>query len=587
MISHGNRAPTPDNRARPRWPGPGYARGVSRRHRTSQALQRLALGCFVVCTPAWLVPVHAAQAQSESLHQYIPDLTPDEVSLQVAAASTHGTALVNGGHVVRAPDLTHPAAPQPALQAAPGDSAGMEEVGRRSPRFAPDRVTSLEGTVPYYDVFTPSIAPFKRVTALDAVVLALDGVTPVLTVAQPRIRNLAVEGEQSEPPDRRPRDRFWGDVLVDFTEGARVPLPSISPESRILVLRSAPKLDLGVARDAADNFFLISRAGPLEGQVRVTYLMDSPRMYFASEIPRVPANALAKELPPLPDSIRERGLRLARALNLTPESDLRTAITALTAHFRSFEESRTPPPNTGDVLIDLVQGKKGICRHRAYGFVVIAQSLGIVARFVQNEAHAWVEVKLPGMGFMRVDLGGSPHGLEPRGSEDKPRYQPAQPDTLPRPAAFEAAYAAAARAVKRTQATGGAGGAEGVAGSNQSYAGRWVKPSNTLSGAAVANGKQPIHVVLDHGGESIHRGASMHLHGEVLDGDGSGVASMGVEVSLGLPERADQLYLGATTTDESGVFDAELLVPQDLPVGEYQLFVVAVGNETYAPGMAR
>jgi transglutaminase-like putative cysteine protease len=42
-------------------------------------------------------------------------------------------------------------------------------------------------------------------------------------------------------------------------------------------------------------------------------------------------------------------------------------------------------------LLDLARGKRGVCRHRAYAFVIVAQALGIPARFVQNEAHAWVE----------------------------------------------------------------------------------------------------------------------------------------------------------------------------------------------------
>src|SRR5690606_17097450 len=67
---------------------------------------------------------------------------------------------------------------------------------------------------------------------------------------------------------------------------------------------------------------------------------------------------------------------------------------------------------------------RGVCRHRAYAFVVTAGALGLSSRLVQNEAHAWVEV-FDGDGFVRVDLGGAALDL------DMPALDPSLPLHIP------------------------------------------------------------------------------------------------------------------------------------------------------------
>ena len=143
------------------------------------------------------------------------------------------TAIVYDGEVIPAPEGGPLRPGEQPMVAHPGDGLSSESPGRRSPSFRPDRITDLEGTLGYYTVFTPSIAPFKRVSALDAVGPSADGV-PVLGVAHPEVTQpVPVEGAVAPAPDGRARDRFWGSVVLDFTSGQRVPFPSVSP--RILM----------------------------------------------------------------------------------------------------------------------------------------------------------------------------------------------------------------------------------------------------------------------------------------------------------------------------------------------------------------
>jgi len=74
---------------------------------------------------------------------------------------------------------------------------------RPRPAFGHGAEVELEGTLGYFEVFTPGITPFKRVSALDGVALA-DGV-PVLGVVDAARVPVAIEGLSAAPPDARAR----------------------------------------------------------------------------------------------------------------------------------------------------------------------------------------------------------------------------------------------------------------------------------------------------------------------------------------------------------------------------------------------
>jgi transglutaminase-like putative cysteine protease len=547
------------------------------------------LAFATVC--AWTLAALDARAD-EVLHEFVSDIDPDESVLALMEQEADPSAIVYDGEVLSAPEAAADGN-APAMVATPGDGRLGEQPGQRSPTFRPDRQTELEGSLEYYEAFNPSIAPFKRVTSLDATQLGDDGVTPVLGIHDARRRPMKVEGADAKPPDRRPRDRFWGQVQLDFSHGRALPLPSVSPESRILSLRTEPAIELAIERDAADNFFAVAK-GPLPSrQVSVVFLTDAPRSYFGTALPHTTVATLAGEVPPVPEAVRVRALGFVKQLGIGPNSDVAAALSALTAHFRAFVESTEPPPDTGDIYLDLARAKKGICRHRAYAFVVTAHALGIPARFVQNEAHSFVEVKLPRIGWMRIDLGGAAHGLTAHGASDRPTYQAAEPDPLPRPAAYEASYSLLGRDVKGVRRPG-----------DQELEGRWVAPD--LEGAAARakghasfmagpNSRVPrdtssraaLTVELDQRHASVLRGEQLSVSGRVHDAAGQGIAGMRIEVSLAAETRRERMLLGVTVSAEHGAFVGAFGIPPDLAAGDYQLVVVTPGNATYAPAIAQ
>lgn len=526
-------------------------------------------------------------ASQPVLHQPVPDITAEEVQ---AALVRHG--LAGAGSPGRAP-----LGDGPALTGEGSDSGrgtGQDTPGRRTSRFRPDRQTGLSDPQPYTASFDPSVAPFKRVSAFDGLTVAADGRTPLLVVAQPNRRLVHVLQRSRVESGYT---RFVGEAEVNFSAGPAVPLPTVAPEVVMRQLAVLPPGPIEVERDGADNYVLVLHGPAPQQPVRVSFEMDVPDAYFGAPVPAVPL----RELPPLtaalPRGIRRRGLQVASKLGVTRSSDLRTAVHRLTRHFRSFEESQEPPRDSGDVYADLALGKKGICRHRAYGFAVTALSLGIQTRFVQNEAHSFVEVKLPETGYMRIDLGGAAGGLSASSSHARTLHKPRTKDALPRPPSYEQSYAQATMGAQAAVEPGALGVRAGV--------GRWLPqqtPEQVAMDAALRGmehgatplspssrplrSRAPLYVSLSKVPHMALRGETLSLSGKIQDADHKGVADLMVEASLGLSSRDDRFLLGYGKTDANGMFALELHIPQHVQTADYELHVGTPGNAMFAPAEA-
>lgn len=543
-------------------------------------------------------------AQGPVWHEYVPDVESSEGSAIVAGAGAEPSAIVHDGEILTAPEGGALRSNERAMRASPGDGRERGEEGRRSPSFRPDRVTALAGGVGYYEIFTPSIRPYKRVTALDAVTLDAVG-TPILTIADPDVRTrVVIEGANAPAPDLRARDRFWGTVVLDFTEGREVPLPSVAAEARILTLRTEPATALHVERDGADNFYVVLEgSAPAVSSVRVVFLTDAPRSYFGLEegmtLPAAPADTTGF-VRGLPASVSRDAMAFASDLGLSPGQPFDETIDRLTEHFRSFEESVEPPGNTGNIFLDLARGMRGVCRHRAYAFVITALALGIPARFVENEAHAWAEVRLPEhRGWIRVDLGGSAAGLtEHRADADAAEYHPDVDDPFPHPEPYRRALEAAARAslaaaeARASEALDEGPGAGGASADWQptDEPPAHVPPAAAPPGPAVVRRPLALHVDGD-GTFEVMRGDTLSVTGTA---DSNGAPAGGVRIDFYLVDDAHhrERHLGVTVTATNGTFQTSLGLPVDLRPDEYELVARSPGGpgpdgSTYLPATAR
>ena len=489
--------------------------------------------------------------------------------------------------------------PQPSV--APETSGDQPNVIPDDSTIVPDADTEKEGVLPYEEVFNPAITPHKRNRAFDAVNEETN-----LVIKDPKLQPIPVVGNTTDPE----RDLFYGALDMTLTAGQPQPLPSVSPESRILSYKTSPKVSLRFYKDSADNFYVSAEQS---SSVRLVFLTDAPKSYFNGDIPEATLGDIPASLVPyVTPQIAKRAKRVLAEIGISErETDYRSILEPMIKYFNSFEADTFEARADGDLYLALSLSKQGVCRHRAYAFAVTAQAMGIPTRYVFNDAHAWVEVYVPGLGWRRLDLGGASAGLEVSGARGKPMYQPEKKDPL------ESLRSPAAEASASNRPFGGAGGFDrsvgtrpgpessaggGLAGANGTNpavedpnAPPGTDPNAPLDGPSsappaessapppsMAAGTIPVRL-------SLQSATSVVLRGQSLKVQGAAMAELGPAKELRVDiylDRSDTtpVRLGAATTDEQGVFRGEFAVPFDQsPLGNYRITLVTNGNATYAP----
>ena len=504
------------------------------------------------------------------LHEYIEPNASEDLELGTTTPDGRMPAAARTpSGVISAPGFS---SGSPARQVAYGGSATPDSIDAT---YRIDRDTTRPESVDYDDPFTPAVAPFKRLYAFDAVDRELE-----LVVYDKQTRRVPVGGSLADG-----EDHFFGDLFVDLAAAVPVRIPTVGPGTRVLALRAEPPTELEIVRDGAENFFVI---GNERRRVRLILELAAPRSVFGSQFPNVSYEALSAWSTPLPSSARAVVSEVLSQLALSRSVPPATALQVLVAHFRSFAASDDlPVAASGPALYrELVLSKKGVCRHRAYGFVLTAQGLGIPARFIRNEAHAWVEVG-DGKLWHRIDLGGAAGRFDLGTRPGAPPHQ-APPDPFQWPEGAERGVDAAS-ASPPSNAAPGNGPSSSPATSASSDASLPSPTGSPASGGAATS--EPPALSTEPVGEraqlelslaqgDVRRGSPLRVQGVVTSG-GSACSHARVDLSVQTP--SGEVLIGSIPTDAEGRYDSEVTIPFDLDVGEYTLRASTPGTASCGP----
>jgi transglutaminase-like putative cysteine protease len=284
----------------------------------------------------------------------------------------------------------------------------------------------------------------------------------------------------------------------------------------------------------------------------------------------------------LPENVAHEAAEVRAGIGVSRRVSPREAIARLVQYFRGFADSEDSPRGRGSVYLDLALSRKGVCRHRAFAFLVTAQSLGVPTRMVLNEAHAWVEVH-DGVLWRRIDLGGAGRLAGASSSLPERPLHRTPPDAFAWPQNADRGDDMVADARSRAVPSGGPfPSSETGAGDNGGPEGA-ERATNDANGAdgvsnAPARDERPVPVVsVAVGDPEVHRGVAIHVNGTVR-ADGDACAHVAVDLWLRDSKSARKVLLGTVATGDDGAFADGIVVPAGTPVGEYDVVARSHGN---------
>jgi len=508
------------------------------------------------------------------LHEYIDPRAEEDLALGArVAAGTMPAALKTTSGAVSAPDLRRiPGEREPTYT-----SAGAERISR----FRIDSDTTDPGRLRYHEPFDPGIAPFKRGHVFDAVDDNLD-----LRIRDQRLHEVRVGGTA-----RSDEDQFYANLVVGIDPARPTAIPSVASGMRVLAMHATPERSVELFRDGAENWYVRAQGGA-SGEVRLVLYLTAPRAALDDHMDLPPYRILARSLPPVPEAVRTAARPVLSKVGIGQSTSPNQALSLLVSYFRNFSESDERPSATRGIALyqQLALSQKGVCRHRAYGFVLTALAAGIPARFVHNEAHAWVEV-FDGTMFHRVDLGGAATGLDFRGEPPSRMYRsPRDVFDWPKQArsgATLSSLSASSRekapnfspAAPSSSVLSDPTGADAKSGSSAS------PPSDEW--ADLASNRPNTGTLVEirlQGTSELYRGDSIRVTGLVKDSEGP---CDGVRIELQLLGLTKPRVLSEVVSDTQGRWEAELLIPTDISVGDYRIVAETLGNGRCGPGSSK
>ncbi len=527
---------------------------------------------FLLAIAALALPAHAA---APVLHEFISPDAVEDVALDTTTLDGTMPAAIqtNDGDIVEAPSPKR--RPAPLEKAYSGSTPTTLDSS-----YQIDSDTRRPEVVSYDDPFTPAVTPFKRLFAYDSISDTLE-----LVVGDKSLRPLDIGGEV-RPGD----DQFYGDMFVDVEKNVPVRIPSVGPDSKIVAAHVDPPGPFELLRDGADNWFIRMDE---RARVRLVMQLAIPRATFGSRFNNAPWHSLGRYKSPLPASAKLTAQNVMAHVGVSQAMSPRDALRQLVAYFRAFRPSNERPTSTGAKLYeDLAFSQKGVCRHRAYAFVITANEVGLPARLIRNEAHAWVEVYDTNI-WHRIDLGGAASRMEaPLEDNTEPHRPPEDPFAWP-----EGSETGLDMAASSGPTSGGQPGATGGGPTSSTTSAVDPTSPNAVDDPLAppdaeteedpdAPVRPPAELTLEVARDTrLYRGAPLVLTG-VVESDGEPCSHARVDVSL-VSGKGPPRKIGALAADAEGRYRGAVVIPLDTGVGDYDVLVSTPGDARCGAGLKR
>jgi hypothetical protein len=209
--------------------------------------------------------------------------------------------------------------------------------------------------------------------------------------------------------------------------------------------------------------------------------------------------------------------------------------------------------------------------------VVTALALGIPSRLVVNESHAWVEVFDGGL-WRRIDLGGAAAHIEQELADARPTHRsPADP--FPWPARTDSGEESA----RRTRAEQDSSGPSGSRPAGQPGSSPIRSPSISPGGVADHTVASASKIAILLSDARVKRGSPLRVQGTVGGSQGP-CGHVRVDVVLVNARTSKELTIGSLSTDDEGNYDGAIVIPLEIPVGDYELSVSTPGDGNCGAG---
>ena len=194
------------------------------------------------------------------------------------------------------------------------------------------------------------------------------------------------------------RTTYTVTVALDAQRDTRVPLPTPSADARVISF-SDPTITL--FRDDADMLYAQCAQ---RGVHEVTYTIGTPGDYSFAPFPG-PDVPFVPEPQPLPANVRADAEFVLDVIGAIPGASHTATVRRLHQYCAGFAVCPLEPDDLqANDFLTLALARKGVCRHRARVFFVLARAAGIPTRLVENRVHSFCEVRQPDGTWRRIEF---------------------------------------------------------------------------------------------------------------------------------------------------------------------------------------